>query len=151
MRTLLIILLLSSFLGITSSGMLVMQHDDQHGHANCMAATVKGQPCPETGAALQFAVFHLEALKSFLLVPSSNMLMGSGLWLWWLLAWLLLAGSGVLIPIQSPPLGGAVSGGGRLLVEPHTFPFQDDFTRWLARHENSPNDNARDADVEPYD
>lgn len=66
MRLSLITLLILGFAAVSIFGFSVMNHENESGHYNCVAAATAGiNDCSESETALNMAVFHLNAFKSF--------------------------------------------------------------------------------------
>ena len=134
MKTLLTILILAGFLGITVFGVTAMSHEEEQGHEGCLAALAGGVNCPMEASQALFLNFHLNTIKSFSLVtPYVSTTLEILLSLWTLALLFLFLGFGHKLP---PPLVAVRS---RRKDSRTLFLFhRNQFTRWLSLHENSP-------------
>ncbi len=131
------ILLLIGFVGLAVFGVFGMNHGSGPSHdmaANdCIASTVKGVDCPIEVKSLDFAVFHIDAFKSFSLATLGENFMSA-----FLLTFVSLLFAGLSffssIFLRRPQLAFYRY---RFLDSFSDFQEQE-FTSWLALHENSP-------------
>ena len=65
MKSVLTILLILGFIGITIFGFAIMHYGNGYGSGNCIAAIILGTDCPRANDALAFATFHINALNFF--------------------------------------------------------------------------------------
>lgn len=135
MKSLFTTIVLVSFIGIAVFGVFGMSHGQAHdmGPNNCIAATAKGMDCPKEAEPIDFAVFHIDAYKGFSLATFGESAMSALLLAF---ASLLFIGLAFFSPhLFKPP---------QLAFYKHRFrdafspPQQQEITRWLALHENSP-------------
>ena len=133
MKSLFIILFISSFIGIAVFGFVGMHHGMQVHDGGCIAATSQGTDCPKQANPVDYAVFHLDAFKSFSLASFRESPLNV-----FLLAFaaLFLIGFGFFPRFfLRPP---------HLILSQSTFrdtffsPQKQEITHWLALHENSP-------------
>ena len=121
MRSVFIIVLAGSFLGITLFGVLAANHENSHAFMGCLASLVKGSMCPDQADLFSFANFHLDVFKVFSLA---------------FLVILLLAG-GILVAFPKSE----VSHSARFQIarlEAFTARVFHVFLSWFSLHENSP-------------
>ena len=65
MKSVLITLLMISFLGLSVFSILAMGHDNGHFHGGCIASLVEGVVCNGIKNVKEFLNFHVNAFKSF--------------------------------------------------------------------------------------
>ncbi len=135
MKLALTIFLITGFIGIAVFGVFAMNHGSEHGHNGCIAATAKGVDCPKEEGAISFLNFHLDAFRSFSTATFGDNIAGA---LLLLIALILAVAGGVVASIHTAPPALAVNYHRRQFLESYSFPFQREFTHWLALHENSP-------------
>lgn len=96
-------------------------HGSGHSHTGCVAAIISDQACPVSGSLIEFLAYHLEAWRGLTL------------------ALVFVAGLGLLAVQRGVQLVLAVQSQGPWPQRALAFPYQQQFIRWLALHENSPN------------
>lgn len=140
MKSLLTTLLIASYVAIGVFGVFGMHTQAQmnmQGHdmppSNCIGAAAKGVDCPKQADPIDFAAFHIDALRGFSLATFGENLLASLL----VLALLTVGvGSGSFFGrLVPPPLNLAYR---RYRPEEFSPPPKKQFLRWLALHENSP-------------
>ena len=135
MKSVIVMFLALSFIGVAVFGVFIMSHDNGHDHGgSCIAATVQGTDCPIQNTSLDYLTFHLNAFKSFSTAAFGENLLASLLALVFLVAG---TGLGMLSRDLAPPR-----------LSPAYSPYRQwellnsspkyKLTRWLALHENSP-------------
>lgn len=135
MKVALTIFLITGFLGIAVFGVFTMNHGAEHCHSGCIAATAQGTNCPKGENTLSFLNFHLDAFRSFSTATFGENLANA---LLLLVALVLTVALAVLASINPAPPALATNYHRRQFLESYSFPFQREFTHWLALHENSP-------------
>ncbi|MDI6734389.1 MAG: hypothetical protein QMD50_02785 [Patescibacteria group bacterium] len=133
MKSLLTIIFIIGFIGITVFGFAWMHHGMQNHDGECIAAIALNVDCPKQASLINYLVFHLNAFKSFSLAAFGENLLNP---LLFVLASLLFVGffSSSLIFIS--PLG---SDSSRYKFKNYFSPPQKQkLAHWLALYENSP-------------
>lgn len=129
------IFLITGFLGIAVFGAFAVNHGADHGHSGCIAATAQGTDCPKEENTLSFLNFHLNAFRSFSMATFgenfANVLI-------LLIALVSAVAFGIIVSINPATPALATNYHRRQFLESYSFPFQREFTYWLALHENSP-------------
>jgi hypothetical protein len=133
MKSLFATLLLASLTGIAVFGVFSMSHTGAHdmSPANCIAATAKGTDCPKEAKPIDFATFHIDAYNRLSLATVSED-----------------AISALVSAFASLTFIGSTLFSLGFFKPPHLAwhrlenalpPLQQqELTRWLALHENSP-------------
>ena len=135
MKSLPIIFLILSFLGIAVFGFLAINHGNEHEHTGCIVTTAKGVDCPFSANTFLFAVFHLDTLKSFSTATFNYNYFNSII----LLTLLVLLLGWISHFRTKSDLLTLASAQYRLSKKEFYFsPFQQNLIGWLALHENSP-------------
>jgi len=125
------VFLILSFVGIAVFSIFAMNHD-AYGQNECIAEIAREAGCPENGALFSFIAFHLDFFRSFSAAVFWENFTGALLLFFSVLLAISLGFMGGF-KFNPPPQPFAI-----LRFLEHPFPFQKQFTHWLAFHENSP-------------
>lgn len=128
MRRLLALLTIIGFSGIAVFGVFAMNHG--HGDIGCIAASAQGSSCPNTSNVLSFIAFHVNAFKTFSTATFGSQAIDALLIITALLS--------IAVLLSTAGLAIVPASSNRRLSDFSVPPLKQQFTRWLAFHENSP-------------
>lgn len=132
MKSILISIVIFSFIGIAVFGIFAMAHSMNNSHDGCIAATAKGEVCPGDGNSLQSINYHLNSFRNFSMATiGDNFVNGM------LLVFLLSLIIGFRIFKNDQLKFSFLYNQGELLISRASL-FQLSLIDWLSLHENSP-------------
>lgn len=133
MKFLLTTLLLTSFLSIAVFGVFGMNSNIQNHEGGCIFSFIKGVDCPKQNNLFNYFIFHINAYKDFVLATLNengiNALMFAFMFLFF------VSQAFFLPPLFCSPSFVLY---GHRFKNPFSLSQKQEFTRWLALHENSP-------------
>ncbi len=135
MKSVISVFTIIGFISVAVFGFAAMNHNSNHSHGGCVAAATQGTDCPKGSDVTAFLNFHFYAFRSFSLATIGENVM-SALSLVIFTSLLFIGLAFLSFFLFRPP---------KLVF--YRYQFQNSFlppqkqklTRWLARHENSPN------------